>query len=259
MIKKFLSSLVIISAILIYVISIKKFKKQSGSYSKSISTSTAMKNYVDSELYVNAKANANQIATANATADIGNNKIIANEGIDAVADASNEKLSSVEISQLSNKTFSESSNNKYKTFSTKDDILQNADYYQDYNNNLSDNKTQTDYAIDTDKQITSKTSKVIVNQDDQSILVYNNKSIGDDYVVMDSDYDLNITLEFNYENKKLIVQKIMGDDEPPIIISASKNLINILSEDNKKLLKKFYEEKCNCFNLRKFIVRLLST
>jgi hypothetical protein len=24
-------------------------------------------------------------------------------------------------------------------------------------------------------------------------------------------------------------------------------------------LKKFYEEKCNCFNLRKFIVRLLST
>lgn len=222
------------------------------SQSNTVTTALAVDDKLNTKIYIQVLANKDRRAAGKGVASIANNDFASDDELLAFVDATGKDVSKATILKDNTKDFEENENDKIVT----SNILRQANYFDAYEDFI-ENQTEDQYSIIKDETIRGDKSYVFTSTKNEAIIAYNDTT-NVDYKVLDTDYDREINIYFEVGREKLIVKRVFGDDEPPIIITASKFIKNSFTAADVKIVKRFYKDKCNCYNLRRFLINLLS-
>ena len=212
-------------------------------------------NLVATKSEANAEATRGYTSIGAATSVAKSDKLSTSSAVTAVADASSsDKLKQASASQETLSTFSTSQTGQayqelidsasYKTGQTRTTSLDESvsiaksDQYQ-----VSENKKLVnDFSTITDK--TEKTSQTDTVTNELGVLSQEKKS--------------NIVITIDSSVEKIIIERIIGNEERVIIVSAAKFLKSSLGQSDAANIMQLLNESCNCKRVKDYLIEMLA-
>jgi hypothetical protein len=76
--------------------------------------------------------------------------------------------------------------------------------------------------------------------------------------LVDTSSKRDVTITVDAGDEKLIVEKIIGNDQRVIIVSAAKFLLDSLAKDDVAQIIQLYKDTCNCRQVKNYLMELLA-
>jgi hypothetical protein len=220
---------------------------------KSLSFSTD--NLVATRSQTDAQATRGYTALSSATAEAKSDKLYTVSGVTAVADASEtDKLKKAQASQETMSVFStDQTGQAYK------EQINSASYKTSTTTTTSlDDKVSVgksdEMKLTEQKKLTNDYSSIV----DKTQQTSSTNTLTGELGVLSQDKKSDIVITIDTSNEKFIIQRIIGNEERVIIVSASKFLKSSLTENESQNIADLLKGNCNCRKIKDYLIDMLA-